>query len=437
MFRSATILSSLRSLEIGDDMPDRLAWRAELSALSHLRLWKPGLQGTEFDGFARPSHLRNPYVSQITPSADGFLLAVAGIDCRVEVHELGSQDSDSFRIRLVPLNHRFSLSSCAWAAPRGNEAIVTAFEESDQVYLYDLQTCREDIPTHIYKLRGLNSASDASGPRSQTGTSDMVAVSNNCVAVAQGGGIISILDLRLKSSKEALVSKVSTGMRRPVIAIDKMDLYAAAGGKIAMYDRRVPSEVSSTSVLSFGNTNTGKQKRNLVAEQKVGWDEHFNMLKVPPSAAPGCVAYTTAEGCVGMTDMAATKLSESPFVFSVREDPVKARTGLNDGVDDFGTTLDTVKPWFVKKRRGDVVHGPSNRGWKIVTPLVSRPGMRVVGFGSQGVARSFEFCSEAHFSCTHLVGGATNRLVVGTSKNTVSVLEVDMSQSRVKTEAVN
>lgn len=357
----------------------------------------------------------------MTPSADGALLAVAGNDARIEVHEIGLEDSESLRLTLVPQNQRLLLSSCAWASPRGKDSIVTAFENSDDVWEYDLQTCREDMPSRVHRLP---MSGYARGPKVEAGTSDMVAMDNKCLAIAQGSGLIKLLDIRLKR-KHAFVGNIDTAMRRPLISVKGMDLYAAAAGEIGLFDRRVTSMAASTSFKSFGSDDKKQHKRSQIARKTVGPKSAFNMLQVPTSAAPGCVAYQTSDGCVGLTDMAV----QSPSVFCVPENVAQPPQVNNEtGLEQFGTAAEALqKPWFVRRRQGDIVSGPgpSNRGWRIVTPLVSGPGVRMVSFGAGEEARSVEFAKHHHYSCVHLAGGTTDRLVLGTATNTVKILEVD------------
>lgn len=423
-------LSSLRDVEQGRALPERLSWRAELAGLSFLRLKKPGLlQPTIYTGAHASAagagigpnpYNRRPYVAQLLPTRDKGLLAVAGSNARVEIHELTSGQPDTHRLSLIPRRENLKLCSCAWSSSGREDRLFKVFENCDAVWEYDLETCSANRPTRRSRL--FDRLQTPSG--AQKHATDIIAVENSSVAVALGTGTILQIDRREPDRPAPFAALFSTRMAKPVIASEGMYLYAADMGQIIMFDKRVSPKKSSTSIVSFGRRESELSKQGQVARKDVGRNFHFNFLKVLPGAPAGCLVYHLLDGTTGFADMAGGSHSIQALNLLERGPQPLSQPAM-DTLDEFGAADRNNHTWFLRRRYGEVAKAQGNRGWRVFVPLTKEPGLRVVSFGTGSRPRSFDFAKVQDVTSVHLVHGSSDRLLLGTAANTVDTYEVD------------
>lgn len=424
-------LSSLFHAELGHELPERLSWRGELAALSRLEPARPGLRPTCFNSTPNSGVTnRYSYVSQLVPSPDGALLAVAAKDARLELHEHGDVPGGSLRLTLEPKDDRaksFDLSVIAWAAPGGAESMIMGFSNCPAVWLFDLQTCNVHKPTRQFGLSQVRTYNGAFPLR--VGASDVVTIDNDCFAACTNPGDLKLFDVRATKSKNSMIGTFRTDMKDAVLAAQGMHIYAAGHGTILMYDRRM-SHVSggSGSVKSFGGKGSSLKKPDVLARKTVADENRVTFLKALPGAAPGCVAYQTAAGAVGYMDMAVPGLSGA---HCPEEKPVNMRpTNIETSLDPFGTAEQQAlnRSWYMSRRQCDVLIGQRGRGWKMIAPVVHRTGIRVVSFGPGFETRNVKILKGKDYACVHVPSPTMDKFVLGGANDGLESLEANFDR---------
>lgn len=383
---------ALHELQLGIPLPSVFTFRAELSSLAHLHP-KKSLQ-TSFT----PS--RNAYISQIAPSPDGALLAIASTDGRVEIHE--PADDATLRLTLLP-SQSSKLSSCAWRTQSDSDGVfLTLYRD---VCFYDLNTCRVDRPSRKFSVpHGI--------------ISEIAAVNEHSFAVSATNSLL-LFDARLRS-RSACVAKIHTKLHDAVITAHDLCVYGAESGCILLWDRR------KLAVSNKSPTAMEKKQTAEVANRTVARGGRFDMLRVLPESAQGVVAYQMGDGSVGYADV----VGEGGEAIPERRPEVRVGNSKGPELDDFGTYATGLNyPWYVNRRRGAIFAAGFRRGWRMVVPTVHKSGYRVVGFGGGMEISSYEKGWNRHCSCIQPLDNSLERLVVGGVLNDVHMLEVDFQET--------
>lgn len=437
-------IADLRAIGYGYDLPSRLAWRAEQTALTYLRLQSNYFSPTSFpDGF-RPdgSRLRSvnsssrsgSYIAEITESSDAMLVATAASNGRIEVHEMGGVGPSS-RLSIQP-TQRLSLSSCVWAPANGHDRLLVGYSNLSEVHLYNLETCQENTPCRRFNI----GATGGQTALRYAAISDVVQLSEQIFAAASPGRV-SLVDMRLRKGKHTF-GTIYTQRMEAALTADSHFIYVGDRGYISMYDIRVAKPITSGGVAKNGIPCMGVRERSseLFESRCVdGTGGRFHMIQVPQGAAPGTVAFHAGDGTFGFVDLATT---ESKKLCKIETDPnprhninrpmvsyqSSASSARSTGLQALGTMLESTDmngSWHVRRRRGAIVTAHYGRGWRAVVPRVKAPGIRVIGIWDDEI-HAIDYQAVQRCAAIHPVGGSLEKLIWGGEDASMSYFEVDM-----------
>lgn len=405
--------TALRAFELGSPLNPSLTFRSELTLLTHYhRPEKPF--ASQFRPHPTTSVLRNAYVTDIAASPDRALCAIASTDGRVELHEPAA--ADSLRMTLERVNAESRLSTLTFFPENGNaksdDALLTCASESAAAYFYDLNVCRVDRPTQSLYFRN-------DPRRTITG----IAPSTRPIFVAVRPSGVSVFDLRLPHGGEAFAASIPC--KDPVAATRDDFIFIAEGDQILTYDRRqLPAAKMMRTSLSL---TMGRAADNSVSSVSVPLPKHarYNWLVAPPQAPPGFYAFHATDGTFGTVDLV------SRAVEKVKETEAEEKTFLE--LAQYGTmeASFTQNAWYIRRRRGDIITGPYSRGWRVIVPNMLSTGARTIAFGPDLPMQEYSIpaAQQMDVSSIHAVDGKFDKLLLGTSRNEVDSLEIDMDRT--------
>ena len=382
-------ISAIRQLELGGSLSSRLIFRSEISRLTQLNTSHRRLHPSTF------SSGRHAYISELVSSPDKALLAVASTDGRIEVHE--PADTETLRLAILPTQNK-KLSSVAWGSLRSSDCLLLGFDQG-VIALYDLNTCQVDRPTRQFFH---NSQSLA----------DVTTLDGNTFATAVSNGM-NVYDARVKKS----IATVETQSWDAVLTGEDIFIYAANNGEVVLWDRR--------KLTSQSRVGTMAKRRDTALTRLTFSTGRFNDIRLVPDAAPGSLFFYHSDGTVGHVDIVSRNVESSPEQgLRIRNfDPSPNDTGL----EPYGTSEHALDyPWYVHRRRMDVMSAPRGPGWRAIVPNVKTKGFRFVGFASDMSLQTYSGSLPAsqHYSCAHAIDGQLDRIVLGDVKNKVHVYEV-------------
>lgn len=480
MYSSQT--AALRALELGSPLSPLLTLRAELTFLTH---YHP--PATPFDTRFRPhptsSPLRNSHITAIASSTDGTLAAIASTDGCIEIHELQStplpsspsqspsqlhppsstastsepepEPESTHRLTLGRVTPNTRLSAAAFFPD--TDIIATAAYDSQQqapeLHIYDIEVCQPDRPSAISRIKGT----------SKKPITDIVALQYPC-CIGVRPNQLAIFDVRNRSRAE--MGRRSTSGTQPaqtafipcvdpVVTVDEENgqnlIFVAEGCHILAYDRRkLPSDPLKSSSLPLsltmgggGNGNSIKHGNNFGVVNMRGVVDsvtlplckraRYNWICAPPRAPPGILAFHSTDGTFGIVDWPSRNVS------TLKEKPPSTSPKLNEELSTYGTMEAALSrsAWYIRRRRGDVICAKDGRGWRFVVPNTMCTGVRVVAVmgGDSNIHQQnmfqFDINAARHIDVASVcaVEGALDKIVLGTTRNDVVSLHVDVDKT--------
>lgn len=404
--RRRTQLDHLHSIELGASLPFALSYRCELDTLKRLRPSEKVLNPTTFTNTI--IHARHAYITQFVPSPDRHLVAVASSDGSLEIHE----PEDDKTLRLTILARNAKLASVAWGSLRGSECVILGLV-SPRVALYDLETCQVDTPTREF-AHDARSLSD-------------IAVIDNHVFATTTPKRITLFDARVRKR----ITDVAVPYNDAVLEGEDVCLYAADVSEVALWDRRKMASCARVGIME-------KRQDCALSRQRIGsmLPVRFNSIKRFPNSPPGILFVHMADGTIGHVDMVGK-------THHVKEEKIVTRPAVNEELSDYGRLEEeTHYPWYVHRRRADLLVGQFNLGWRALLPSTAHPNKyRLIGFdtnmkmkshtatiptdGPRPTGSNDKFCI-----CMHAVNGKLDRVMMGGIRNHVDVYDMQYDRNR-------
>lgn len=157
------------------------------------------------------------------------------------------------------------------------------------------------------------------------------------------------------------------------------------------------------------------------------------MIRLVPRAPQACVAFHLRDGMAGHVDMGSGyfETTREPTARCGHLQMREAGGANGTGLIEYGSTARDMSsyPWFVQRWRGQIMQATFGKGWRLLVPMVQRPGFRVVAFAKDLEIQSFERGTGFHFSCARGLEGGLERILLAGVCNNVQILEVDFRRT--------
>lgn len=426
----------LRAFELGAPLSPSLTFRAELTLFTHYHP-TPEPFATQFGPHPTTSVLRNAHITQIAGSVDRALSAVASTDGRVELHEPAA--TDSHRMTLEPVNAQSRLSGVAFMPATTQQdddgatksttgmnskgtsdvgcvgdALIATASNCSAIYYYDLNKCRVDRPTAQLRFR----------TEEQKPVTDVATIGRYGFVAARPGAL-AVFDVRSSRVGEVLAAAIPC--KDPVLTGLGDFLIVAEGDRLLTYDRRrLPT--GAVAARAARALTMARPSDSAVAVLPLPLPKHarYNWVTALPRGPPAFLAFHATDGTFGTVDLA------SRSVATVKEHSA-AKPDIAADLPLYGTMEAALSrtAWYIRRRRGDIVHAPYGRGWRVLVPHMLSTGLRAIAFGPNLPLQQFSIPAARHVdvACVHAVDGLLDKLLLGTTRNEVRALQVDIDRT--------
>lgn len=371
---------SVHAAEVGGRFNARQAWHYETSALAHLRplaiparVFHPSISSNHAE--PQSSRIANPYMSAMASTPDGGLLATMSNDARVELHQppdpsrplptatgLDSvaPNADSLRLSLNPADSAVRGADMCWHPRR--DTLILGLSNRSALWSFDVETCREDVPSKELALRGCVGSS---------GVTDLSALPDKCaIAAATDDGHVFIADPRSRKHSPAFRAP---SKNNAIGGVEPL-LLVCGGGSIRVFDiRALPANgaLGSMPVLTT------------LRLEKALWENGLKYASagasfsyVEPLNSGARAVFQTETGMLGLANFITGKVDFFPEPPALEPEEAIPESGLYElGAQERHAR---AYPWYIERRRGVVVGSLSGGGGRVLTPCVGRPAFRVV-----------------------------------------------------------
>lgn len=433
---------SLRRLQLGHSLSPSLAFRAQAALLSHLhRAPAPNIALTPAAAnapIAGHAH-RNPHIVAIAPSPDRALVAVASSLGIIEIHEPSATD-DTLRLKLGPHDPTQRLVSVILAALPDD--VVLSTTRNSAIHLHDLNKCHPNRPCRIFPI-----------DNHPVPVYDVVTLSPHTFA-ATCPRRLAVFDTRVRGSSQ--VTGIPHECPEPLIAASQHALLLAAVNDVRVFDfRKFPTfspTPSNSRSLCMGSASQSPSRSSLVhtiAVSKSDPAARFNSIVPLPDATDGLFFYHLSDGTLGTLDVLHTRTTPltspspaSPPMIPKSRQPSSVPTTSRDrlaaeasrGLCQYGTAANhslASAPWFVPRRRIDVLPAPQSCGWRVLLPDTTRNGVSVAAFGPRLplATTRLPVAKNEIVTVATAIDSELTSIWLGTANNRVSAYTVDTART--------
>lgn len=371
---------SVHAAETGSRFDPLQAWHYETLALAHLqplsipaRVLHPSMSSNHAE--PRGSHIPNPYLCAMAASPDGGLLATMSNDARVELHQppdpfrplptatggdAAPPSADSLRLSLNPADTAARAADMCWHPRR--DTLILGLSNRSALWSFDVETCREDMPSKVHALRGCVGRS---------GVTDICALPGAIsIAAAAEDGHVFIVDPRSRKHSPAFRAPTlnnAIGCAEPLLLV-------CGDGALRVFDIRA---LPASGTLSSMSAVHSLALRRAASEAGISRESAGTIFSfVQPLNRSARAVFQAETGMLGLANFVTGRVAFFPEPPPIEPEEAIPESGLYElGAQERHAR---AYPWYIARRRGLVVGNSSDTGGRVVTPCVGRPAFRVV-----------------------------------------------------------